>query len=83
MSKYNFTKLTVDNIVKRLKEIVMAEKLTVNDEVLTEIARFSDGGMRDAINMLDQLVSSVSGEITINNVYEINGILSFTDICDF
>ena len=81
--KYNFTKLTVDNIVKRLKEIVMAEKLTVNDEVLTEIARFSDGGMRDAINMLDQLVSSVSGEITINNVYEINGILSFTDICDF
>ena len=81
--KYNFTKLTVDNIVKRLKKIVMAEKLTVNDEVLTEIARFSDGGMRDAINMLDQLVSSVSGEITINNVYEINGILSFTDICDF
>ena len=81
--KYNFTKLTVDNIVKRLKEIVMAEKLTVNDEVLTEIARFSDGGMRDDINMLDQLVSSVSGEITINNVYEINGILSFTDICDF
>ena len=81
--KYNFTKLTVDNIVKRLKEIIMAEKLTVNDEVLTEIARFSDGGMRDAINMLDQLVSSVSGEITINNVYEINGILSFTDICDF
>ena len=81
--KYNFTKLTVDNIVKRLKEIVMAEKLTVNDEVLTEIARFSDGGMRDAINMLDQLVSSVSGEITINNVYEINCILSFTDICDF
>ena len=81
--KYNFTKLTVDNIVKRLKEIVMAEKLTVNDEVLTEIARFSDGGMRDAINMLDQLVSSVSGEITINNVYEINGILSFSDICDF
>ena len=81
--KYNFTKLTVDNIVKRLKEIVMAEKLNVNDEVLTEIARFSDGGMRDAINMLDQLVSSVSGEITINNVYEINGILSFTDICDF
>ena len=81
--KYNFTKLTVDNIVKRLKEIVMAEKLTVNDEVLTEIARFSDGGMRDAINMLDQLVSSVSGEITINNVYEINAILSFTDICDF
>ena len=81
--KYNFTKLTVDNIVKRLKEIVMAEKLTVNDEVLTEIARFSDGGMRDAINMLDQLVSSVSGEITINNVYEINGILSFADICDF
>ena len=81
--KYNFSKLTVDNIVKRLKEIIMAEKLTVNDEVLTEIARFSDGGMRDAINMLDQLVSSVSGEITINNVYEINGILSFTDICDF
>ena len=81
--KYNFTKLTVDNIVKRLKEIVMAEKLTVNDEVLTEIARFSDGGMRDAIIMLDQLVLSVSGEITINNVYEINGILSFTDICDF
>ena len=81
--KYNFTKLTVDNIVKRLKEIIMAEKLTVNDEVLTEIARFSDGGMRDAINMLDQLVSSVSGEITINNVYEINCILSFTDICDF
>lgn len=81
--KFNFVKLSVDNIVKRLRDIADLEKITVDEDVLIEIARFSDGGMRDAISMFDQLLSSSSGNISINDVYEINGILSFSSICDF
>ena len=52
---YNFKKITNDNIVMRLKTIVAAENINIDDEVLEKIAESSDGCLRDAISLLDKL----------------------------
>ena len=75
--KFRFDKITVDNIVKRLEEICDIEKIVVSSDILNEIARLADGGMRDAINLLDQLVSYKGNDITINDVYDITGLVSY------
>ena len=85
--KFQFHKITNDDIVFRLKEISKLEKIEIDDEALYEIAKISDGGMRDSINFLDQLRSFSTDKITINDVYDVCGNVSveelaklFTDI---
>ncbi len=78
--KFQFTKISVDEIVQRLKEIANLEKIKIDDEALVEIAKISDGGMRDSINFLDQLRSFTSKKITVDDVYEVCGDISNADI---
>ena len=77
--KFQFLKFSIDDIVSRLRYIANCESITINDDVLLEIARLSDGGMRDAINMLDQLSSYKNGDISVDDVYQLNGVLSYAD----
>ena len=78
--KFQFNKINDDDIVKRLKEISKLEKIKIDDDALIEIAKISDGGMRDSINFLDQLRSFKSGKITLNDVYDVCGNVSIKDI---
>ena len=77
--KFQFLKFSVDDIVNRLNDIALKENITVNDDVLHEIARLSDGGMRDAINMLDQLSSYSDSSLSIDDVYKLNGVVSYKE----
>ena len=63
-----------------LKDICYCENISIDDDALYEIARLSDGGMRDAINILDQLVAYSNGNITIDDVYKVNGSVSYNDL---
>ena len=74
--KFQFLKFSIKDICSRLKFISSKEKIVVNDEVLYEISRLSDGGLRDAINMLDQLASFNDKEITLDDVYKLTGVAS-------
>ena len=78
--KFQFNKIDNDDIVKRLREIADKENISINDEALYEIAKISDGGMRDSINFLDQLRSFTKGNITLNNVYEVCGNVSLDEM---
>ena len=78
--KFQFLKFSNGEIVKRLSEIASKESISVSEEVLFEIARLSDGGMRDAINMLDQLSSFKNGELKIRDVYKLNGVISYEEL---
>lgn len=81
--KFQFSKVSDDQIVNRLRQIVDNENVQITDDALYEIARLSDGGMRDAINFLDQLISYKDSEITIDDVYQVNGSVSYDDIYKF
>lgn len=78
--KFRFSKISDDKIVDRLKDICYCENISTDDDTLYEIARLSDGGMRDAINILDQLVAFSNGNITIDDVYKVNGSVSYNDL---
>ena len=80
--KFQFNKLKPDEIVEKLKEISINESILIDDDALFEIAKISDGGMRDSINFLDQLRSITDKKITISDVYDICGSISSEDICN-
>lgn len=80
--KFQFLKFSNEDIVLRLKKIAENESILVNDDVLYEIARLSDGGLRDAINMLDQLSSFKNVELTVQDVYKLNGVISYEEFKD-
>ena len=78
---FNFEKISEEDIVKKLKYIVEKENINVEEEVLHLIAKYSDGGLRDAINLLDKLVCC-SSNITIDDFYEIKGIVKEEELFD-
>ena len=80
---FNFKKISNENIFLRLKYISKEEKINITDDALKTIADFSDGGLRDAIGMLDQVISYKSNDIDENDVHQINGTLSNKEIESF
>ncbi len=74
--RLDFKKVSEESIVKRLKQIAEAEKIDVEELALKEIARLSDGGMRDSIGMLDQAVAYAEGKISAKDIHDINGTLT-------
>ena len=79
--RFDFHKISITDIIKRLKYVVSSEKISIDDDALEEIAYISDGGMRDALSILDQL-SSTTEKITINDVIEHFGSVSKKQIND-
>ena len=80
--KFQFLKFSNDDIVSKLNQISQLENISVDDEVLYEIARLADGGLRDAINMLDQLSSFKDDKLSVQDVYRLNGVISYAEFKD-
>ena len=79
--RFDFHKISIYDIINRLKYVVKNENISIDDDALEEIAYISDGGMRDALSILDQL-SSTTEKITINDVIEHFGSVSKKQIND-
>lgn len=80
---FSFRRIGIEDLVKRLKDISTQEQIEIDEETLTAIAEYSDGGMRDALGMLDKLSSYSEGKITIENFNLMNGLLSKKDLKEF
>ncbi len=80
---YNFTKISVEDTVNRLKKVIQQEKINVDEFILDEIAKASDGSLRDALGLLDQLSSFNKEKITIDLFEKIRGVLNTDKIKDF
>lgn len=80
---FDFKRLTENEIYSRLSFIADSEKINIDDEVLKLISNLSDGGMRDAIGMLDKVSSYSNDKITIEDFEELNGIVSEGEKIDF
>ena len=64
-----YDKEKADDFISKEKE-----KINIEDDVLNLIAKYSDGGLRDAINLFDKLVCC-SSNVTVDDFYEIKGIV--------
>lgn len=78
--KFQFKKLTNEDIITKLNEIVKNENIKLENGSIELISELSDGGLRDAINLLDQISSTIDGVITPKNIANITGIVLQEDI---
>ena len=80
---FSFKRISDDCNVNRLREISDLEKIEIDDETLKQISIYSDGGLRDSLSTLDKLSSYKNGKITVEDFYEINDMVSKSDLEDF
>lgn len=67
---FDFQRITIDDIVRRLEYVAEEENIEAEQEALQVIAQKSDGAMRDALSILDQIVSYTGKKITYADVIE-------------
>ncbi|TVP55641.1 MAG: DNA polymerase III subunit gamma/tau [Gemmatimonadales bacterium] len=73
--RFDFRRIGVVEIVKRLREVLAAEGTEATDEALRIIARKADGGMRDALSLTDQLLALSDDGIRPDTVRKILGVV--------
>jgi DNA polymerase III, gamma/tau subunits len=78
-----FSKLREEDIVKHLKFICERENIEYEEKALYTIAKVSDGGMRDAVSLLDQSATFGEGKVKEEIIEEFLGILSQGKVRDF
>ncbi|MDD2392192.1 MAG: DNA polymerase III subunit gamma/tau [Bacilli bacterium] len=81
--RFDFKKISIIDLNDRLSYICKKEKIDIDKDALFEISRLSDGGMRDAISMLDQVVAYSSSKVTIKEVHDVNGTITQVELKSF
>src|SRR6059036_206518 len=75
LQRFDFRRIGPHAIVDRLKQVAKAEGLKVDDDALHLIAKSADGGMRDALSLLDQVLSFGAGPVTADRVRAVLGLI--------
>jgi DNA polymerase-3 subunit gamma/tau len=75
LQRFDFRRIGPAEIRDRLRQVLTAEGIAADDDALTLIARHADGGMRDALSVLDQCLSFGEGAVTSVRVREVLGLV--------
>ena len=78
--RFDLRRIPAALLVKHLKKITADEKVTIDDEALTAIARGAEGGMRDAESTLDQLIAFCGDKIAEKDVLSVFGLVAHEKI---
>ncbi len=78
--RFDFKRVTTQDIVSRLTQVCGSEGVEVEPNVLETIARSVRGGMRDSQSILDQLVAFSEGTIKLDDVHAVLGLVPETEI---
>lgn len=73
VQRFDFKRITTQDIIGRLKFILEEEKIPYDEKALMIVARAAEGGMRDALSLLDQVISYGSEEVTVERRARNNG----------
>ncbi|MGP4038948.1 DNA polymerase III subunit gamma/tau [Gracilibacillus sp. D59] len=74
--RFDFKRISQSAMVDRMKKIIEAEEIAVTDEALEAVALSAEGGMRDALSLLDQAISYSEDQVTIEDVLAVTGSVS-------
>ena len=81
--RFDFSKIGYEDIKQRVIDILNLENITFEENVPSLVAELADGGMRDALSILDQVVSYAGENITLQHVYDIYGMMSNQDMVEY
>lgn len=73
--RFDFNRISIDDMVKRMSEILSIENITYEEDALIKVASLADGAMRDALSILESVISN-SGSVTVDNI---NKVLNIVD----
>jgi DNA polymerase III subunit gamma/tau len=73
--RYDFRRIRVEDIVKRLTDVAKIENIEVDSQALTVIARQAEGGLRDALGLMDQVIAS-GGAVTLEAINTALGLIN-------
>ncbi|MCK2133152.1 DNA polymerase III subunit gamma/tau [Staphylococcus aureus] len=71
--RFDFKAISLDQIVERLKFVADAQQIECGDEALAFIAKASEGGMRDALSIMDQAIAFGDGTLTLQDALNVTG----------
>ena len=74
--RFDFKQFTLEELKEELQLISSNEKMIIHEEALSAIAEAADGGMRDALGILDQASVFSNGEITVDDINSVTGRIS-------
>ena len=81
--RFDFNRITEAIIREKLKVIIKDEKISVDDDSISAIARKSDGSMRDALSLMDQVIAFAGESIKIEDVSTIIGLIPLDVYFDY
>ncbi len=81
--RFDFSKLNFDEIKDRVAYILNKEGITFEANVPSLVAELADGGMRDALSILDQVVSYAGNDVKLQHIYDIYGMMSSQDMVNY
>ncbi len=71
--RFDFKAISLDQIVERLKFVADAQQIEYEEEALAFIAKASEGGMRDALSIMDQAIAFGDGTLTLQDALNVTG----------
>lgn len=75
--RFDFKRIDTQDIVEHLAHILKESDISFEEQALYVIARAAEGGMRDALSILDQTISFSDGTVTLQDAMEVTGSLTF------
>ena len=79
VQRFDFSKVSEEDLIKNMENILQKEGVEYEEEALASLAQLSDGGVRDSLSLLDQLVSYSGKKVTVDDVNNLFGLLSKAD----
>ena len=78
--RFDFKKISINDIEFRINKICELENINIDENAVELIAKLSDGGMRDSLSLLDQLTAYTSDKITEDDVNDVYGTITISQI---
>jgi DNA polymerase III subunit gamma/tau len=83
VQRFDFKRISVDEIVSRLKEICTKEGITIDDESLHTIAKKADGALRDALGLMDQAIAFCGMKIAYAQLVQALNVVGNDQLFEF
>ena len=80
--RFDFRGVGVKEIIERIKFISKEEHITISDEAIELIAECCEGGMRDALSLLDEAISFAGNNVNVSDVYQVSGAVDLDNILE-
>lgn len=80
--RFDFTKVPQSEIGSRVREVLDAEKIKYEDGVIRLISQLAEGGLRDALSILEQCIAYAQNDLRVQHVHDIYGITTVSEKID-